>query len=171
MRKIIFLDINGVLVQERYPGSSQRNNHGKADPACVAALNVLIEQTGAALVLIETACWGGLHHLTCLLSDWGVRGSILGALPMIAVPENLQWVTPSRDRRIREWLKLYGMNVSAYVVLDDNRDIPPFLAGKQVCSRANVGLTVIDVKLALAILNQNNVSREAMNVRGPARRV
>jgi len=150
-RKIIFLDIGGVLVRERYPSGSACNVERMAAAECVAALNVLVETAKAHVVLMETACWGGLHHVTNMLREWGVRGNIVGSLPEIGGARGARWVTVSRARRITEWLKLYGMNVEAYVVIDDSDDMPPAMAGHHVRPTASRGLTAEDVRSAMNI--------------------
>ena len=69
--KIIFLDIDGVLVTQDcicQPGWPH-----KPDPRCVAALNRLLELSGALIVVSSSWRVGRTRIELCdLLNDWGI---------------------------------------------------------------------------------------------------
>lgn len=127
--KVIFLDIDGVLVtkrSEKYATRARRDHyqkHGedvpyiercqlKTDQRCISALNGLTEETGAKIVVSSAWRHGeSLAGLRETLGAMGVTGSIVGKTPSGGLEK--------RGEQIAEWLERTPRQVDAYVVIDD----------------------------------------------------
>lgn len=118
MRKILFLDIDGVLncitTTQRYRSSSMYG----IDPEKVALLNQVLERTGAKVVISST--WRLLTpelELTTYLRNQGFRGEIVGM-----TPDDER--TGFRGNEIKRWLEADG-KTGLYAVVDDSSDFYP----------------------------------------------
>lgn len=112
--KVIFLDVDGVLITAK----RCRQGFGIVEPSCVAAVNSLIEQTGAAIVL--SSCWRiGCNtriEVCDLLNGWGVKGKVLGSTP--------HSYDKTRGEEIQQWLdENERYPVESFVILDDDSDM------------------------------------------------
>lgn len=120
--KIIFLDIEGVLVGANGPADVP-------DPARVDRLNALAERTGAHLVVTSTWRSQGLDELTTLLRGWGVTAPVAGLTDDLSY---LDFTTPiglHRGDELGRWLDQHPQ-VEDFVILDDDDDMGgllPFL--------------------------------------------
>lgn len=78
--KIVFLDIDGVLVniESLKRGSGLR---AKAHPDCVNALNKIISETDARIVVSSTWRAGGVKYMRETLKLWGVEAKVRGITP------------------------------------------------------------------------------------------
>lgn len=121
--KIIFLDVDGVLIT----ADSCHKGFGIVEPRCVDALNNLVSNTGAAIVV--SSCWrvGRTRIELCdLLQKWGVKGVVLDKTPHSSF-------SAKRGNEIQEWLDERRENrddVEQFVILDDDADMEhlmPFL--------------------------------------------
>ena len=91
MRKILFLDFDGVMVMDRYQtqlmasGSPLRDEHGaKFDPICVEFLKEIIDSTDAGIVVTST--WKMERGLDGMQRMWLARnlpGKVIGITPDI----------------------------------------------------------------------------------------
>jgi hypothetical protein len=92
--KVVFLDFDGVLVTPK--SSFRRSTTGTVvDPDAVRALNYLVAETGALLVV--TGTWRleySLSELSEILRSWMVRADVFGATPSGS----------SRGDEIQQWL-------------------------------------------------------------------
>ena len=153
---IVFLDIDGVLNSTRWYAqlASDRPRDaatgeseilaGLIDPACVACLNRLLEQTGASVVV--SSSWRKTHALdeiAMMLSARGFRGQIIGATPSNE--------TMSRGLEIAAWLTEHTDNNLAYVVLDDE-NAEGLLPEAVICTSEETGLTDVEVLQAVRVL-------------------
>jgi len=138
--KVIFLDIDGVLINQRY---ASRNT---ADPKCVEQLNRITDRTGAKIVVSSSWKHHGLPRITLILKQWGVTGDIIDITP--------DWPGYERRWEIMGWLSdsvMYQDLNNTFVVIDDERDaFPSGMYG--VRPRFECGLNVIDADRAIAIL-------------------
>jgi hypothetical protein len=139
--KIIFLDFDGVVNCFNEPESLRRLSQG-----CVANLNTLLERSGASIVVSST--WRVAHSLADLrqiLVNSGLR-----------YPERVLGVTPRNDgirgKQIERWLENYPEEIEAFVILDDDSDMGPFM-DRLVKTDSDIGLTDLDVEKALKIFN------------------
>ena len=156
--KIIFLDIDGVLVT---PGSLQASG-GKVfpdfHPPCVACLNEIIKQSGAKIVISST--WRHAHpkylDLHFFLKEQQVKGEIIS---MTRTGDSAH-----RGIKIMAWLSDHPlvsvknvanqtfrlMPIESYVILDDTL-VRPY--DNLVQTNMYEGLNPNHVKKALEILN------------------
>src|SRR5262245_10238621 len=110
MRRVIFLDIDGVLAPIR-----QWDRYGDLDPACIRVLNEIVAQAGADVVVSSTYRHGKtVAELQELLQGEGFTGRVVGKTPTGA---------PGAERgdEIAAWLAEHP--VSGYVIIDDHLDM------------------------------------------------
>ena len=137
--KIIMLDFDGVVDAFNEPQSLRC-----LSKKCVANLNILLERSGASIVVTST--WRILHPLADLrqiLVNAGFR-----------FPERIIGITPrgygARGYEIWRWLTDHP-GVEEFVILDDDSDMEPFM-DRLVRTDSDTGLTDLDVEKALKIL-------------------
>jgi DNA-binding LacI/PurR family transcriptional regulator len=141
--KIIFLDLDGVLVNRAALRARRLDPQHKpaADPEAVAALNHIVESTGAQIVVTST--WReeySLAELRELLARWGVSGFVVDVTPM----------GNARGQEIQEWLTLHA--AEHFVILDDQSDMER-LQAHLVKTETEAGLTMREAEMAIAHLN------------------
>jgi len=142
-QKLIFLDIDGVLNnsgwwEKLYADQSQ--SPYLFDPQNVTSLNMILDQTGANIVISSAWRHGKkLNWLKKHLRKQGVRGHVLGVTPdgwnIKSFPEN--WV---RGHEIELWLKRHTDGKAVFVILDDDDDMGP-LMDRLVQTDMKYGLT------------------------------
>lgn len=138
--KVIFLDIDGVLISRRY---ASRN---MADPRCIQELNRITDVTGAEIVVSSSWKHYGLQKMILILKQWGVVGDIIDITPD-AEGYDRKW-------EIMTWLDhsgFYRWTDSAFVVIDDEPDAFP-VESYRVLTDFEFGLNQIDADRAIAIL-------------------
>lgn len=141
-RKVIFLDIDGVMNNLGTPGD--RGLASWLDPANVAVLNQIVQATGAAVVL--SSSWRRsmpLADLRMAFARAGCAAEIVGITPDLDGPR--------RGREIAAWLAAQAEPPARYVALDDQFDMPE-LPGKLVKTSQVEGLTAREVPRILALL-------------------
>ena len=117
MRKIIFLDFDGVMDTAFYDHFALKNGLPETDeygcvfdPNCIMALNEIVKKTGASIVVSST--WKDFMTMEQLMKMWEDR----------CLPGEVVDVTPSiihhRGDEIDAWLKEYGKPCQ-YVIIDD----------------------------------------------------
>ena len=119
MKKVIFLDFDGVLVTDRY--QTQLLDDGvqlhvdeygyKFDPVCVENLRRIIDSTDADIVVIST--WKMEMGLDDIQKMWDARqlpGKVIGVTPDIDPVH--------RGNEIAAWLNAYGEECQ-YAIIDD----------------------------------------------------
>lgn len=143
---VIFLDIDGVLI-------TGKRGWKTPGPENVAALNRLIEETGAEIVV--SSCWRvgrSVPELAMLLGSWGVKGHVL---------DRTFADEKTRGQEILTWIHTHPENwpmsiplptpVEEYVILDDDADMG-LLLNHLVQTDPHSGLTQADVDRAIHIL-------------------
>lgn len=117
--KIIFLDIDGVLINR----ASIQRGFGKVDHECVNQLNRIIQETGAKLVM--SSCWRIGHPVDELAKRcelWGIKGELIDKTPV-------DW-RAERGDEIEEWIDDYELvngQLESFVILDDDKDMGDLL--------------------------------------------
>ena len=146
-KRLIFLDIDGVLINL----VSLRESNS-AHPDCVNALNWLIAETEADIVVSSTWRKGGQKRVTEVLEGWGVNGRVVGLTPDLSkVRSSGIGVATTRGTEINSYLERYGANPPPFVILDDDDDMDelrPYL----VQTNFTTGLTMADAVRARVIL-------------------
>lgn len=167
--RIVFLDVDGVLNS----ASSGPNPHVFGQDN-VAALNRIIERTGALIVVSSVWRLGKSSvRLQCILNEQGVKGTVIDRTSRLFerikrpdAPERpdglyvlLDWDTKSAQRgdEIQEWLSDYkalhpGEKV-VFVILDDDSDMS-HLRDRLVQTDEKTGLTNEDADKAILMLKE-----------------
>ena len=110
MRRVIFLDIDGVLAPIH-----RWDRYGGLDSACIQVLNEIVARGGADVVISSTWRYGKTAaELQLLLESQGFTGCVLDTTPT---------GTRGADRgeEIAAWLAEHA--VSGYVIIDDHVDM------------------------------------------------
>lgn len=116
MRKIIFLDIDGVMncVNHRKQHPEDFGKMYGIDQEHVAILNDLVEKTGAEIVL--SSVWRLDDNYKEVMKENGItvigRTEYLGGM--------------IRGEEIDLWLAEKGKDVEVYAIIDDDSDMLPF---------------------------------------------
>jgi hypothetical protein len=141
MRKLIFLDIDGVLnshqwwherpkipsdVLMRNPSVDEDHN---LDPVNMERLNRLVRETGAQVVISST--WRitrSLLQLREVLHRNGFIGQIVGTTPRIhSKTKGGIYMATIRGHEIQKWLETHCQHQElSFVILDDDVDADPF---------------------------------------------
>ena len=129
--KIIFLDIDGVLVNretvcKHVDFEGQRLN--PFHPDCVKNLNKIIEATGAKIVVSSSWRSDNEEVWTSLLfyfTNQGVKQRPIDKTPDLShyKNENGLWTTRQRGEEIKAWLDAHPGQIEQFVVIDDSSDM------------------------------------------------
>ena len=161
MRKIIFLDIDGVLSPRWWNSDKQSDNYGCLfDAKAVANLAKIVEETEADIVISSSWKNIGLVELQNMWRDRGLPGKIVDITPDYMSDELLLKEDSSnmdylyeRGSEIQGWLLLHGDDVGRYVIIDDMDDILPEQLSHFVQTDPEFGITIDDVKKIVHLLN------------------
>ncbi len=167
--KLVFLDFDGVLNSSKFAAHLYRNNESAQDekgldlfdPQTIDCMNRIVDATGAKIVVTSSWRYLGLAKLQELWKERGLHGEIIGMTSLHVVDKLIlekgmerleQEMNGSpRSEEIAHWLKSYNINAN-YVILDD-LPMPKDLQAHAVLVNPKVGLTDIQVKQAIEILN------------------
>lgn len=167
MRKIVFLDIDGVLNTNWWYSKldriASRDKYGYTfDPRAVANLKRIVEETGADIVISSSWKCMGLSQMEDMWEDRKLPGKIIGITPNSVSDELLLDVDIDsidlfhiRGEEIKEWLTTHGKKVSHYVIIDDMDHVLPEQQSHFVQTNPEVGITEDDAKKAIAIMNKS----------------
>ena len=165
MRKVIFLDIDGVLNTKWWYTQMDRNTpkdkYGYAfDPNAVANLKRILDETGADIVISSSWKSFGLSELEEMWQDRGLPGKLIGITPNSVSDEML--LNADLDHmelfsicgmEIKEWLSKNGKRVSNYVIIDDMDNMLQEQQPHFVWIDPEVGITEGNAAQAIMILN------------------
>lgn len=124
---VIFLDVEGVLDSadwmarrdevQRFIDESPEGIMGGIDPAAVARLNRVTDETGAALVVSSTIRddWDSFAECRGVLKSYGVTGKIIGRTPRFSGAK-------VRGLEIQAWLDENPW-VERFAIIDDDADM------------------------------------------------
>ena len=164
MAKIIFLDIDGVLLPTTYARfleQVEQLSRGKAvghdefmehfAPYCVANVQTLVRETGAGIVLTSVRKADRPDGPAWLQAMWASR---YGGPPVLGATPTLDNQHYRRGDEIRQWLGTHPTD--QYVILDDmgpahfHAEQLPFL----IQCDEKWGFTTQELALALTVLNR-----------------
>lgn len=154
MKTLIFLDIDGVLNNESWWEklyADQSLSRYLFDPQNVEALNVILDQTGASIVISSAWRHGKkLNWLRKHLKRQGVKGYVIGVTPDGVMQKDFpeDWV---RGHEIELWLKRHTDGKAVFVILDDDDDMGP-LMDRLVQTDMKRGLTMAEAAQAIQML-------------------
>ena len=165
MRKIIFLDIDGVLNTTYWYNqmsmSTPKDKYGYAfDPNAVANLKRIIDETGADIVISSSWKSLGLTELENMWQERCLPGTVLGITPnsvsdellLNADLDNME-LFHIRGEEIKEWLSRHGKNISNYVIIDDVDNMLPEQQKYFIQTNPEMGITEDIALLAIKTLN------------------
>ena len=161
MRKIIFLDIDGVLSPRWWNSDKQSDNYGCLfDAKAVANLAKIVEETDAEIVISSSWKNVGLVELQNMWRDRDLPGKIVDITPDYMSDELLLKEDSAdmdylyeRGSEIQGWLLLHGDDVGRYVIIDDMDDILPEQQSHFLQTDPEFGITNDDVKKVVHLLN------------------
>jgi len=143
-RKVIFLDIDGVMNSIGPRVQDPRGLVDFLDPGNVAVLNTIVAATGAVIVI--SSMWR-LHtpfpELLASFAAAGCTGQIVDITPDIDPRE--------RHLEVAAWLAQQAEPPHRFVVIDDEFDMPNF-PDKLVRTRKLFGLGARELPDVLALL-------------------
>lgn len=151
--KVVFLDFDGVLNGYIYGGGQSGLKTGlreiapRLNPKLVEELNVLVEKSGAKIVL--STSWRHeytLQDFQHMLEQVGFKGEVIDR-----TPKRTRYPA-RRGNEIEDWLAAHP-DVKQFVILDDDGDLAPYME-KLVRTNDMYGLRPEDVTRALTILEQ-----------------
>jgi hypothetical protein len=138
IRRVIFLDIDGVLAPIR-----RWDRYGDLESACIQVLNEIAARGDAGVVVSSTWRHGKtVAELQAMLDAEGFTGRVLDKTPS-DIPG------ASRGEEIAAWLKAHA--VDGYVILDDHSDVGE-LRTHLVQTHPAHGLQPDDAPRAIAML-------------------
>ena len=144
MIKIIFLDIDGVLVS--YKSACQFGHYRTFLPSSVDALNHILESTGAQIVI--SSAWRIQHdfnELKAIFSQQGIDSSkIIDTTPRTA--------SRLRGDEIGSWLKTFEGAVKSFIIIDDDSDMTDY-PDQLVKTTFEDGLTMAHANMAIKMLS------------------
>jgi len=124
--RVAFTDFDGVLNSADWTArrggtpADWLDRSRDLDPTAVARLNVIVEGTGAGVVI--SSSWRimyPLDEIEKLLSDAGFRGEIVGVTPCYRSGSWESGRYATRAEEIRAWLDEHP-DVESFVILDDD---------------------------------------------------
>jgi hypothetical protein len=163
MKKVIFLDIDGVL-NVCY---GESDDYGQLfHPHLVENLKTIIDATEAKIVISSTWRHNGLSTMKNMWMDRMLPGQVIDITPDLnrKLKSGL-WYSPIRGEEIKAWLS--NNEVDAYVIIDDDKDMLEEQLPNFVKTSGNThhldhvdgggyGLTKKCAEQAIRILNKNN---------------
>ena len=164
MRKVIFLDIDGVLNTKWWYAQMNRNTpkdkYGYAfDPNAVSNLKYILDQTGADIVISSSWKSFGFSELEEMWEERGLPGKLIGITPNSVSDEMLlnadldnMELFSIRGMEIKEWLSKKGRSISHYAIIDDMDNMLPEQQSHFVKTDPEIGITKENANQVIAIL-------------------
>ena len=165
MKKIIFLDIDGVINTKEWHSKmtkdTPKDEYGYAfDPIAVANLAHIIDKTGADIVISSSWKFYGVPKLREMWKKRNLPGTILDITPNTISDEMLLnanldefQLGVCRGNEIKEWLSRHEDIISNYVIIDDVDDMLSEQEDHVVLTESLIGITEWDAEKAIKILN------------------
>jgi hypothetical protein len=169
--KVIFLDIDGVLVTRKhmlflaesgYEKMVDANNDEKFDPICVANLGKLIEETGAKIVVSSTWRYMGVGPLQKIFRDRKVSGEIIGLTTIERFEDDSKiYAGECRGRQIQEYLEDHP-EIENYVIIDDDSDMMECQLDNFVHTKFEDGFIDSALEKAIKILKNEKTTNKTI---------
>ena len=161
MRKVIFLDIDGVLNPKWWERKKPADRFGCAFvPKTISCLAKIVKETKAEIVISSSWKDLGLVELQNMWREGNMPGKLVDITPDYMSDElllkedsaNVDYLY-ERGSEIQGWLLLHGDDVSRYVIIDDIDDFLPEQQSHFVQTDPEFGITIDDVKKVVHLLN------------------
>lgn len=161
MRKILFLDIDGVLNPKWWNRKKPIDRYGCGfEPRTIANLSKIVTETNAGIVISSSWKCMGLKELQNMWIDRDLPGQVIDITPDYLSDELLLKTEfdnidalYNRGSEIKGWLMLHGDDVSHYAIIDDMDDILPEQQNHFVQADPDVGITKFDADCIIRLLN------------------
>ncbi len=161
VRKIIFLDIDGVLNCQLSHEDPNRVLIDNIDEKCMEYLNMLCSATGADVVI--TSVWRlgrTVEKLQSILDKRGFKHRVIGKTKDLRIGEYGDCIL--RGNEILQWIKenteLIGVQnyseYKSYLILDDDSDMLYWQRNNFICVDHYCGMTPKTVFVGKQILNR-----------------
>ena len=174
MQKYIFVDFDGVLVSERYhaavlsTGKVPSDLYGPLfDPEAVENLRMIIDATGAGVIISSTWKFEGETRMKGLWDKRKMPGNLLGSTPDTALDIDILSMDlddpntfanlAGKGSEVKAWLKQNAPKDPSkyrYVILDDMTDFLPEQKDNFIPVSPRVGITMKDAVKAIEILSR-----------------
>ena len=170
MRKIIFLDLDGVLNTEKYQAELQYKGCPKQDEFgaifdsnAVARLKHIIDATGADIVVQSSWKCLGLDAMQEMWTARNLPGKIIDITPSKVTDEYLLKTDissfdvsnfPFKGLEIDSWLTAHNKQTINYVIIDDEDVILDSQFSCFIQTNPHDGLTKTVADRAISILNK-----------------
>ena len=153
MKKIIFLDFDGVLNTEhyqgllQYQGKSWQDEYGAFfDPNAVKQLKRIIDATGADIVVESSWKYLGLDAMKELWEVRNLPGTIIDITPSL--------LGKNKGVEIASWLSKYAKQDLRYVIIDDEYVILDSQLPHFILTNPYEGITEEQANRAISMLNE-----------------
>jgi len=117
--KVIFLDLDGVMINGSYQNLSSEYDGYAFNPSSVDHLKQIIDQTGAYIVVTSTYRKAGFSFLKKMFESNGITQGLIGQTPILAYH--------SRGREIQQYIDESrldpALTVEKFVIIDDHDDM------------------------------------------------
>lgn len=121
--KVIFLDLDGVMITGSYQKRSTQFEGYRFTPSCVDNLKQMMEKTGAKIVVTSTYRMAGFEYLRKMFEANGLTEGLIGQTPVIEYS--------IRGEEIRQYIEESHFDpsnaVEQFVILDDHDDMGELL--------------------------------------------
>ena len=170
IRKIVFLDIDGVLNTEHYQGLLEyqgkpwQDEYGAFfDPKSVKQLKKIIDATDADIVVESSWKYLGLYAMKELWDVRNLPGIVIAITPLSVSDEhliniNLDYLDTSilncKGIEISSWLSKYETQDIRYVIIDDEYVILNSQLSHFILTNPYEGITEEQANQAISILNE-----------------
>ena len=170
MRKIIFLDFDGVLNTENYnlvlkrKGKICQDEYGALfDPNAVKQLKSIIDATNADIVVESSWKYHGLDAMKELWEVRNLPGRVIDITPSSVSDEYLSNVNLDnldasmlhcKGLEISSWLSEKGQSNTRYVIIDDEYVILDSQLPHFILTNSYEGITEEQANQAISILNE-----------------
>jgi len=157
MKRVLFLDFDGVLNTEKYQeklrleGEPRWDDFGQLfDPKAVENLKMILDAVPDVLLVISSS-WKleGLDRMKALWEARGLPGTVHGVTPDYvpdlldinqADPDNMAMLA-GKGNEVKEWLSRFAPDGCKYVILDDVPDFLPEQEAFLICTDPRAGIT------------------------------
>ena len=170
MKKIIFLDFDGVLNTEhyqgllQYQGKSWQDEYGAFfDPNAVKQLKRIIDATGADIVVESSWKYLGLDAMKELWEIRNLPGRVIDITPSSVSDEYLSNVDldnldasmlQCKGLEISSWLSEKGQSNTRYVIIDDEYVVLESQSSNFILTNPYEGITEEQANRIISILNE-----------------
>lgn len=172
MKKILFLDFDGVLNTGKYQNQLKNNGQKMADefglclfdPEAVENLKTILDAVPEVLIVI-TSSWKDAYGTNAVRRMWKERGLPGKIHSMTRVCMDLfpdlesDEMPPIKGPEVKQWLEEHNMKGCQYVILDDVNDFLSEQKSHLVLVNDSVGLTIEDAERAIGIMNAERLIR------------